>query len=428
MESAAAIVGVTSGAITVVAEVCKGGRMVVSHIKSTFDYAKDLEDSYRQLKRERRKLSTRRNDIENVANIRKEKQFTEECKYWIYRVENQENEVQELETQYNSIEQNGTTGDKSELSKRMVKNCNELQQHWSEGIFERGTSVDKPHERVITMHAPKIEDESSLHLFVKKILSHLSDPDVRRVGLLGIIGVGKTTIMQNVNNNEEIAKMFEIVIWLTVSNDWSIQKLQRKITQRLKLIVEDTIDPDEIALQISTDLKCKKYLLLLDEVWETFKLTEIEIYGNQKDSKVVLATRDHCICQEMDTCETIHVQPLSENDAYKMFREKIGQNVNLSSIEPTVRLVARECGCLPLLIDKVARAFRSKKDNYALWEEDLSSLRKWPNAEVQGMNELIEVLKFYYDELGAEDTKVCFLYGALYPENCEIYIDHLLEC
>jgi disease resistance protein RPS2 len=83
---------------------------------------------------------------------------------------------------------------------------------------------------------------------------------------------------------------------------------------------------------------------------------------------------------------------------------------------------------LPLLIDKVARAFRSKKDNYALWEEGLSSLQKWPNAKVQGMNELIEVLKFCYDELGAEDIKVCFLYGVLYHENCEIYIDHLLEC
>jgi disease resistance protein RPS2 len=104
-----------------------------------------------------------------------------------------------------------------------------------------------------------------------------------------------------VNNNEEIAKMFEIVIWLIVSNDWSIQKLQRKIMQRLKLNVEDTIDLNEVALLISIDLKCKKYLLLLDEVWEAFKLTEIGIYGNQKDSKVVLATRDHRICQEMDT-------------------------------------------------------------------------------------------------------------------------------
>jgi len=73
---------------------------------------------------------------------------------------------------------------------------------------------------------------------------------------------------------------------------------------------------------------------------------------------------------------------------------------------------------------KVSRAFtfRIKKDNYELWSEGLSSLRRWPDIEVQGMNELIEFLKLCYDEIDAEDKKVCFLYSALYLEDIVKYI------
>jgi disease resistance protein RPS2 len=414
-------------------EVYKEGRSAVSHISGKIDYAKDLEDNYKRLKEAAEKLSDRRNDMENATKRDKTKQLTEECKRWIDRVKEAEKEVQILETDYEKKYKNRKVKfwvqlfpqKRAKLSKQMAKKCTELHGLLSEGIL---TLVKKPPERVITMHAPKIEDKSSLHLAVKEILGHLRAPDVRRVGLWGIVGVGKTVIMQNLNNNEDIAKMFDIVIWLTVSRDLSIEKLQRAITQRLKLNVEDITEPEEIAERIRTELECKNYLLLLDEVWELFDLRKIGISCNQNDSKVVLATRYPVICYRMETDVEVEVQRLSEDDAYKMFKEKLGRNVNLSGIEPIVRKVARECYCLPLFIEKIATTFRRNKENYELWSEGLRRLQRWPNTKVQGMDELIEFLEFCYNELRDEDKKFCFLYSALYPEDCEIYIDHLLEC
>jgi len=40
----------------------------------------------------------------------------------------------------------------------------------------------------------------------------------------------------------------------------------------------------------------------------------------------------------------------------------------------------------------------------------------------------LRFLEFCYNELGDEDKKFCFLYGAVCLEDCEIYINHLLEC
>jgi disease resistance protein RPS2 len=415
----------------VAGEVYKDVRRVGSYFGGKIDYAKDLEDNYKRLKEGTEKLSAMRNDMEKAAERDKTKQLTEECKCWIDRVKESEKEVQILETVYvkKSKNRNGKfwarfSPKRAKLSKQMEKKCTELRGLLSEGIL---TVVEKPPERVITMHAPKIEEKSSLHLAVKEILGHLRTPDVRRVGLWGIVGVGKTAILQNVNNNADVAKMFDIVIWLTVSEDLSIEKLQRAIMQRLKLKVEDISAPDDIAERIRTELEHKKYLLLLDEVSEVFDLHKIGISCNQNDSKVVLATRYFHICDGMETDAEVQVLRLSEVDAYKMFLEKLGRNVNLSGIEPIARKVACECSCLPFLIEKIASAFKRYKENYELWSEGLRRLQ-WLNTKVQGMDEVIGFLEFCYNQLGDEEKKFCFLYGALYPGDCEIYIDHLLEC
>jgi disease resistance protein RPS2 len=423
----AALAGAVAG------EVYKDGRSAVSYISGKIDYAKGLEDNYKRLKEAAKKLSAMRNDMENAAERDKTKQLTEECKCWIDRVKESEKEVQILETVYvkKSKNRNGKfwarfSPKRAELSKQMEKKCTELHGLLSEGIL---TVVEKPPERVITMHAPKIEDKSSLHLAFKEILGHLRTPDVRRVGLWGIVGVGKTAIMQNMNNNADVAKMFDIVIWLTVSKYLGIEKLLRAITRRLKLNVDDITEPDEIAQRIRTELEHKKYLLLLDEVSEVFDLHKIGISCIQNDSKVVLATRYFHICDGMETDAEVQVQRLSGDDAYEMFKEKLGRNVNLSgTIEPKSKQVVKECSGLPLLIEKIARAFRKREENLDLWEEGLRRLQERPTTISESIDEVIESLKFCYNELREDKQKFCFLYGALYPGDCEIYIDHLLEC
>jgi len=209
-------------------ELCKEGNNVASYISSKIDYAKDLKDNYKRLKEATEKLSAMRNDMENAAKRDRTKELTEECKVWIRSVEESKKEVQKLETVYKKKyeNRNGKFWDplfspkRVKLSKQMEKKCTELQGLFSKGIL---TLIEKTPERVIPiLHAPKIEDKSSLHLAVKEILGHLRDPAVKRVGLWGIVGIGKTTIMQNMNNNADVAKMFDIVIWLTLSEDLSI--------------------------------------------------------------------------------------------------------------------------------------------------------------------------------------------------------------
>ena len=415
----------------VAAEVYKDGRRIVNNINQTVNYAHDLKKHYKRLTDIAEKLSARKEDIVAEANKYKTKQFTRECQVWMSTVTKSEEDVQKLKTKYEKARGKKRLWRvfhhrfRAKLSKSMAEKCDELHILWSDAKFERGMMVEKLPECVRIMHAPKIEDKPSLHCVVEDILSLLRDGNVKKIGLWGMVGIGKTTITQNLNDNKDIAKMFDIVIWVHVSREWSVEKLQHVIIDRLKLNMEGITNVDEIAWRISMELECKRYLLLLDEVWHILDLKKIGIYGNQKDSKVVLATRYRHICHEMDAL--IIMERMSEVDAWKMFKEIVGQNINISGVEPIAKLVVRECAGLPLLIDRVATTFKFK-DNVHLWRDGLIRLRRWRSIKVQGMDEFIECLKFCYEDLDADNKKYCFLYTALYPEDYDIYIDYLLEC
>lgn len=422
---------VDAAASALAVEGYKDARGLFSYFHRRYDYAKNLKKNYKKLQEEASKLHARRNHVVAKATEDPRKQAGEECEDWISRVNKAENDVLDLKTQYEKLETHNRIWHitwRSNLSKLVADKSEELNRLWADGKFELEMVVKKMAERVRKIYPPKTEGFPSLHGIVREVIDLLEDKGVNRIGLWGMVGTGKTTILQNLNDNEKIATAFDIVIWVTVKKDWSIEKLQHVIAERLDLNIEGIEDANGIAWRISEALQSCRYLLLLDEVPSDINLHALGIRKNPRDGKVVLATRYRNICHDMNVDQLINVKRLPDNDARKMFREKVGGNINRPGIAPIAWKVVNECAGVPLLIDKVAKTFRKKEDNQDLWEYGLESLRKWHTIKTQGINEVLEFLEFCYDDLDCEKKKVCFLYGALYPEDFEICIDYLLEC
>ncbi|KAF5951434.1 hypothetical protein HYC85_009378 [Camellia sinensis] len=275
--------------------------------------------------------------------------------------------------------------------------------------------VNRPPETVKNMRAQDIKKIETLQKSLEQILDLLKGNKVKGIRIHGPLGIGKTTIMLNLNNHEQVAKMFDIVIWLKVSKEGSKENLSRKclqldIVQRLQLKMGDTSNADEVSQRILMELKDKNYLLLLDDVEDDINLYEIRIPYSNNRSKIVLTTRLHHVCSSMVKKE-IKVTYLSIDEAWKMFQDVLGSPklVENPEIGPLAWLVCRECGGLPLLIEKVANTFKLKNDMY-LWSEGLNSWRMWPEKECQGIREMYKLLKFCYDDLDEDRQKKCFLY------------------
>ena len=400
------------------------------HAALRVDYAMTLQEKHKNLMEEVKKLRARKDDI--VKNSRKDEGASNECKNWIGRVKVVEKEVRELEVKYNNEGKHSCRWvhccSRYELSKDMVEKTKKVEILFEEGErWIEGTSVDKPLK--LMRRKPPLDSEYMLPVHKvteEKLVSFLRDEKIRRIGLWGIAGSGKTTIMNNLMSNEDSTSMFETVILVTILDYWGVKELQDDIMRQLKLDMEDSADMVEKSARILKELQTKKCLILLDNFEREFELDEIlGIHDNQHSSKVVLASRSRDICIEMKAGDLIHVERLSPDDAWIMFKEIVGGVIDqFPRIEEVARLVAKECDGLPLLIDTVARNLRNDRD-YSHWKSELKQLRTWKNR--QGMDEVLQSLECCYNGLD-DATKDCFLYGALYPEECKIYVDHLLEC
>jgi disease resistance protein RPS2 len=118
---------------------------------------------------------------------------------------------------------------------------------------------------------PTIQDQTAPSKTLDEIMALLSDDGVQRIGIWGMGGVGKTTLVRSLNNKlESISSMqpFGIVIWVTISHNFDIQKVQKQIAERLNLasIMGESIERLTNRLYEKLD-KVENFLLILDDVY-----------------------------------------------------------------------------------------------------------------------------------------------------------------
>ena len=178
---------------------------------------------------------------------------------------------------------------------------------------------------------------------------------------------------------------------------------------------------------ILEELKKKRCLILPDDVCHTIELEKIIVVHDMQKCKVVLATRDQSICKEMVVDDEIKVKTLSDVEALDLLKEKAGEYIkNFPRDVQVAQLVVKECGGLPLLIEKLAKTFKGMGSNIQRWTDGRRQLRDLMNEE--GRRAIHQVLQFCYNGLDSNPKKDCFLYCVLYSEKCEILVRRLLEC
>ncbi|KAI8028285.1 Disease resistance protein RPS2 [Camellia lanceoleosa] len=221
-------------------------------------------------------------DFKNAVERNKVKKPSEAYLEWNCRVMKTE-EVEELVANYKKPSKRFSFPSHSSFKEKMKKMYKRVINLQDEGdqIREK-ILVNRPQETVVNMRAPDIKKFETLQKSLEQILDMLKGNMVKGIRIRGPLGIGKTTIMLNLNNHEQVAKMFDIVIWLKVSKEGSKENLSRKylqqdIVQRLQLKMGDTSNADEVAQRILMKLKDKNYLLLLDDVKDDINLYEIGI-------------------------------------------------------------------------------------------------------------------------------------------------------
>ncbi|XP_074305263.1 disease resistance protein RPS2-like [Silene latifolia] len=260
-------------------------------------------------------------------------------------------------------------------------------------------------------------------------ISYIADDNVGILGIYGMGGVGKTTLLKEINN-EYLSRPhdFEVVIWVSVSKDFGVDRIQCSLLSRLGLSWDENESQMQLSSRIHSLMSSIKFLLLLDDLWQGLVFEDIGIPLPNKENKckVVFTTRSTDVCCDMDASKTMKVEFLNEEDSWQLFREKVGEtNAVDSCIESYKQAIVRKCGGLPLALITAGRAMANKKTEEE-WKYSLEALNNAP-SELRGMGNVFSVLKFSYDNLSDDSLKMCFLYCALFPEEFPLEKEQLID-
>ncbi|KAK8329467.1 hypothetical protein V6Z12_A11G322100 [Gossypium hirsutum] len=149
-----------------------------------------------------------------------------------------------------------------------------------------------------------------------------------------------------------------------------------------------------------TTLMMKKFLLILDDVWEHIDLDIVGVpqTDDQANRKILLTTRSLDVCRAMMTDEEIKLDVLKQEAAWNLFAQNTGDVVEVPSINPLARAVAKECSGLPLALKTVGKSMRNKR-RIELWKHALHHLQHSDPHIKHIEDEVYRRLKLSYDSL-----------------------------
>lgn len=398
-------------------------------------YVSKFDGYLNELRNALRDLEAKRNDVKHKVD---DEELTgkvplDEVKRWLSKFNTIKTETDRLVADASAEQQRRTTSgcccnnitSTYRCGKKLSKMLREVQQLYSEqfsqGLTRRGTIpvvVEEPVRQTVGLDT-KLASTWSL----------LMDEGTRMLGLYGFGGVGKTTLLTLISNKfVEVEDKFDVVIWVDVSKDVDILKIQDDIGKRLGLDDEKWCKETQRgkSLNIRRVLKEKKprFVLLFDGLWKGVSLSAIGIPLRGKEYKIVFTTRQKDVCQKMGGIYR-KVECLAEKDALDLLTQISGRDSLTSEMLSLAEKIAKKCYGLPLALQVIGKCLSSKTTEDE-WRGVHEYLVRFPD-QLEGMVDMFGVLKLSYDNLEEGDAQSCFLYCALFPMAYSIHQDELVE-
>ncbi|XP_058114481.1 putative disease resistance protein At1g50180 [Magnolia sinica] len=264
------------------------------------------------------------------------------------------------------------------------------------------------------------------------LVARLMEGESRRcvVSVVGMGGLGKTTLTKKVYNNTRVKSHFESCKWISISQEYSVRNLLTKIINCYMTLSEEELkkmNVFQLRHKISLYLQEKRYLMVLDDIWT------VEAWDDLKDafpdmnngSRVMLTTRNKDVALHADA----QIQPhelrfLNKEESRVLFCKKTftGRDGGCpQDLEQLAKMIIEECHGLPLAI-VVIGGLLSRKEAWE-WDKVYKSI-SW--QFVQGQSQIFRILSLSYKDLPYY-LKPCFLYLGNFPEDYEFHAKKLIQ-
>ncbi|KAL2571023.1 hypothetical protein AAZV13_18G225400 [Glycine max] len=254
-----------------------------------------------------------------------------------------------------------------------------------------------------------------------------SESRLKVVSIIGMGGLGKTTLARKIYNNNQVQLRFPCLAWVSVSNDYrpkecllSLLKCSMSSTSEFEKLSEE-----DLKKKVAEWLKGKSYLVVLDDIWETQVWDEVKgaFPDDQIGSRILITSRNKEVAHYAGTASPYYLPILNEDESWELFTKKIFRGEECpSDLEPLGRSIVKTCGGLPLAIVVLAGLVAKKEKSQREW----SRIKEVSWHLTEDKTGVMDILKLSYNNLPGR-LKPCFLYFGIYPEDYEISARQLIQ-
>ncbi|KAL4605504.1 hypothetical protein ACB092_09G034300 [Castanea dentata] len=288
-------------------------------------------------------------------------------------------------------------------------------------IPNRETDSSLDHSEVVGRgdHVSKIVD----------LLTGATKEQLSVISIVGMAGMGKTTLAKQVYNNERVKRHFDRTIWVCVSDNFDDKRILREILELITHTSNNLENKTAILECLQKELQGKKYLLVLDDVWnedlikwDTLRSCMLGINSNMGNI-IIVTTRKSNVAEIMETLPRCNLKRLSDDECWSIIMEKVSCNEITLDLEVIGREIAKKCGGVPL-VARILGGRMSCKKGKSEWLA-IQNSKVW-NSPLDNYG-ILPILKLSFDHLYPPSLKSCFTYCAIFPKDCEMEREELIQ-
>ncbi|XP_068343534.1 putative disease resistance protein RGA3 [Pyrus communis] len=274
------------------------------------------------------------------------------------------------------------------------------------------------------------ETESDI---IKMLMSKNQEKNLSVMAVVGIGGLGKTTLAKLIFNDDAIRTPFDEKMWVCVSDTSDVNSILNRMLESLKSDRTGLTSRQALLDDLTERLTDKRYILILDDVWneeENFWREFMDCLSKVNSgpgSVAIVTTRSANVASIIETMPRCDLKGLSEEDCWSLLKGEAFPDGDASSLDSDQvrigRAIAKKCAGVPL-VAKVLGSLMCSKNSTREWSSILESkIWELPNED----QKIMSVLELSFDNLTPSSLKQCFAYCSMFVKDSEIEKDELVQ-